>query len=92
MSDEKFDRNNFDAQVNDLRKQISDLLHRLDTAVGKEAEALRPKLKVAQERLHELTQTSAEAWKDLKPGLEKAWDEIHKSVKEAAAKFRARPK
>jgi len=47
-------------------------------------------LKAAQERLHELKHTSAEAWEDLKPGLERAWDELHKSFNQAAARFKSR--
>jgi regulator of replication initiation timing len=93
MSEHRFDRKKFDEQLNELRAQISDLLKRLDTAVGKEAEALRPKLKAAQERLRELKETSAEAWQaDLRPGLEKAWEELHKSLNQAAARFKTRPK
>ena len=71
-----------------LRAQIAELLKKLETAVGKEAEALRPKLKAAQEKLHELRGTSAEAWGDLKPGLQKAWEELYKSVNQAASRFK----
>ena len=81
----------FEEQLNELRAQIADLLRKLDTAVGKEAEALRPKLRAAQERFNELRKTSAEAWKaDVKPGLGKAWDELQKSLNQAAARFKNR--
>ena len=90
---EKFDRKKFEDQINELRTHISELLRKLDTAVGKEAEALRPKLKAAQERLRALRQTSGEAWQaDLKPGLEKAWEELHKSLNQAASRFKTRAK
>jgi ElaB/YqjD/DUF883 family membrane-anchored ribosome-binding protein len=90
---EKFDRKKFEDQINELRTHISELLRKLDTAVGKEAEALRPKLKAAQKRLRELRQTSGEAWQaDLKPGLEKAWEELHKSLNQAASRFKTRAK
>ena len=89
---EQFDRKKLDQQLDELRAQISDLLKKLDTAVGKEAEALRPKLKAAQEKLQELKETSAVAWGDLKPGLERAWDELHKSLNQAASRFKTRPK
>jgi len=90
---EKFDRKKFEDQINELRTHISELLRKLDTAVGKEAEALRPKLKAAQKRLRELRQKSGEAWQaDLKPGLEKAWEELHKSLNQAASRFKTRAK
>jgi uncharacterized protein involved in exopolysaccharide biosynthesis len=93
MTDKKFDRKTIEAQLNELRIQIGEIVTRLETAVGKEAEALRPKLKVAQEKLHELKETSAEAWQaDVKPGLDKAWDELHRSLSQAAARFKSRPK
>ena len=88
MTDPKFDRKTLEAQLDELRKQIGDLVNKMETAVGKEAEALRPKLLAAQERLQELKQTSAEAWQDLKPGLERAWDELHKSLNQAASRFK----
>ena len=92
MADEKSHWANLEAQINDLRTQVVELLRKLETAVGKEAEALRPKLKAAQEKLNELKGTSAEAWEDLKPGVKKAWEELHKSVNQAASRFKTRPK
>jgi ElaB/YqjD/DUF883 family membrane-anchored ribosome-binding protein len=92
MSDQS-NRKTLDEQINELRAQIGELLRKLDAAVGKEAEALRPKLKAAQEKLRELKQTSAEAWQaDLQPGLEKAWEELHKSLNQAASRFKTRTK
>ena len=85
---EKFDKKTLEQQLQELREHIADLVNRLETAVGKEADALRPKLKAAQEKLYELKQTSAEAWGDLKPGLEKAWDELQKSLSQAASRFK----
>ena len=91
MSDEKSNRKSLEDQLHELRVQIADLLRKLDTAVGKEAEALKPKLKAAQERFNELRKTSAEAWKaDVRPGLGKAWDELQKSLNQAAARFKKR--
>jgi len=91
MADEN--RKTIDAQLDELRVQIRELLRKLDAAVGKEAEALRPRLRAAQEKLHELKQTSAEAWQaDVKPGLEKAWEELNKSLNQAASRFKARHK
>ena len=78
--------------LNELAAQVRELLSKLENAVGKEAEALRPKLKAAQEKLHELKQTGAEAWEDLKPGLHKAWEELHKSLNQAASRFKTRSK
>jgi uncharacterized protein involved in exopolysaccharide biosynthesis len=92
MSADRFDRKTIDEQLNELRAHISDLLRRLETAVGAEAEALRPKLKAAQKRLHELQQTSAEAWQDLRPGLQRAWEEVQKSLNQAASRFKDRQK
>jgi hypothetical protein len=92
MADNKFDRTKLEAQLNELRAHIKELLRKLETAVGKEAEALRPKLKAAQDRLHELKESSAEAWDDLKPGLQKAWEELHKSLNQAGSRFKTRPK
>ncbi len=92
MTDETSDRKKIETQLHDLGKQIRELVSSLETAAGKEAEALRPKLKAAQEQLRELKQSSAEAWEDLKPGLEKAWEELYKSVNQAASRFKPRPK
>src|ERR1044071_324996 len=93
MPNDKFDWKYIDAQISELRVQIRDLVHKLDTAVGKEAEALRPKLKAAQEKMQELRQSGAEAWKsDVRPGLAKAWDELHQSLNQAASRFKNRPK
>ena len=92
MADETSDRKKIETQLHDLGRQIRELVGSLETAAGKEAEALRPKLKAAQEQLSELKQTSAVAWEDLKPGLEKAWEELHKSVNLAASRFKTPPK
>ena len=89
---ERFDRKKFEAQLDELRQQIREIVDKVETAVGREAEALRPKLKAAEDRLRELKQAGTEAWGDLKPGLGKAWDELHKSLNQAAARFKSRPK
>ena len=90
MGDDKRNPRTLEEQLAELGAQISELMRKLETAAEKEAEALRPRLKAAQERLHELRQTSAEAWEDLKPGIEKAWDELQKSLHQAAARFKSR--
>jgi hypothetical protein len=91
MSDENPNRVKFEEQLNELRIQISELLKSLDTAVGKEAEAMKPKLKAAQERFNDMTKKSAEAWTaDVKPGLAKAWDELQRSLNQAALRFKNR--
>jgi predicted nuclease with TOPRIM domain len=89
MPDEK-SRKPIDLQIDDLRAQIRDLLKKLETAMDNEVDALRPRLKAAQLELQELQQKSIDAWGDLKPGLEKAWDELHKSLNQAASRFRNR--
>ena len=91
MAEQRSDRKTFEEQLDELRKQIGDLVNKLETAVDREAEALRPKLKVAQEKLHELKNASSEAWDDLKPGLKRAWEEMHKSLNQAASRFKSRP-
>jgi hypothetical protein len=74
-----------------LEAYIKDLLaRRLETAADREAEALRPKLRAAQERLEELRAVSAEAWQDLKPGLQKAWEEMYLSLNQASSKFKTK--
>ena len=90
MADDKQNRSKLEEQLAELGAQISELMRKLETAAGKEAEALRPKLKAAQEKLHELRQNSAEAWEDLKPGMKKAWDELQKSFNQAATRFKSR--
>jgi uncharacterized alpha-E superfamily protein len=90
MADDKRNPRTLEEQLAELGAQIRELMRKLETAAEKEAEALRPKLKAAQERLHELKQTSAEAWEDLKPGMKKAWDELQKSFNQAAARFKSR--
>jgi predicted nucleic acid-binding Zn-ribbon protein len=86
------DRKTLEAQIDELKEQIRELLNRLETAGRQEAEALRPKLKTLQETMRELQKTSAEAWQDMKPGLARAWDELQKSVNQAAARFKNRGK
>jgi chromosome segregation ATPase len=88
MPDEQSYRKKMESQLNDLGAQIHDLLNKVGTEVDKEVEALRPKLRAAQDKLDELKHTSVEAWGDLKPGLEKAWAELQKSFSQAAARFR----
>ena len=78
-----------ETQLNELGAQIQELLSRVGKEVDKEIDALRPKLKVAQEKLDELKQASSEAWGDLRPGFEKAWSELQKSVGQAAARFKS---
>jgi len=90
MADDKRNPTKLEEQLAELGAQISELMRKLETAAEKEAEALRPKLKAAQERLHELAHTSAEAWEDLKPGMKKAWDELQKSFNQAATRFKSR--
>jgi ElaB/YqjD/DUF883 family membrane-anchored ribosome-binding protein len=92
MPEKYFDRKKIEAQLNELSRHIHELVTKLETAAEKEAEALRPKLKAAQERLQELKENSREAWGDLKPGLAKAWDELHASLNQAASRFKNRPK
>jgi predicted nuclease with TOPRIM domain len=92
MTDQRSDRTNVKSKLDDCREQIAELSQKLKTAAGTEAEALRPKLKAAQEHLRELKETSAEAWEDLKPGLRKAWGELHDSLSQATSRFKARPK
>ena len=81
-----------DQRLNELRAQITKLLRRMETAVGTEADALRPKLQSAQGKLRELQESTAEAWDDLKPGLKKSWEELHNSLNQAASRFKTRPK
>jgi ElaB/YqjD/DUF883 family membrane-anchored ribosome-binding protein len=92
MSDSKFDRKTFEAQLQQLSATIAELVTKLETAVGREAEALRPKLKAAQEQLRDLKERSGEAWGELKPGMKRAWDELSTSLNQAATRFKNRPK
>ena len=92
MTGEPSDRKNVEDRLSELRAQIRGLLRKLEAAVGPEAAALRPKLEDAQNKLHELKGTTAEAWDDLKPGLRKAWEELQNSLKQAASRFKTRPK
>jgi ElaB/YqjD/DUF883 family membrane-anchored ribosome-binding protein len=88
MADEQNYRKKMESQLNDLGAQIHDLLNKVGAGVDKEVEALRPKLKAAQEKLDQLKHTGVEAWGDLKPGLEKAWAELQKSFGQAASRFK----
>jgi len=88
MADDESYAKKMEAQLNELRAEIADLKQKLETAIDKEKEALRPRLKAAREKLDEVAKTSAEAWGDLKPGLERAWAEVQKSFNEAASRFK----
>ena len=67
MTDEESYQKKMEAQFNQLRAQITELLGKLEAGVDEQVEALRPKLKASLEKLDELTETSADAWGDLKP-------------------------
>ena len=82
----------FEAQMNQLKAEIAEIVRKIETGVEQEVEALKPKLKAAQQKLEELGHTSKEAWGDLKPGLQRAWTELHKSLNDATAKFKEGPK
>ena len=75
-------------QLQQLREEIADLLRRLESGIDKEMEVLGPRLKAARQKLDELSETSKEAWGDLKPGLERAWTEVQKSLNDAASRFK----
>jgi hypothetical protein len=92
MTDKKFDWSRVETQIQELQAEIRDVLKRMESAVGKEAETLKPRLKAAQEKLQELRETTAEAWGDLKPGLQKAWAELQASFGQAASRFKTPPK
>jgi len=78
----------FEAQLNQLKAEIAEMARKMESGIEKEVEALKPRLKAAREKLDELSHTSKEAWGDLKPGLERAWAELHKSLNDAAARFK----
>ena len=54
MADEQSYKKKMESQLNELGAQIQELLHKVGSEVDKEVEALRPKLKAAQEKLDEL--------------------------------------
>jgi hypothetical protein len=91
MSDDKQNPRTLEHQFAELGRHMDELIHKLETATKKEAEAIRPKLKAVQDRLHEFRQNSGEAWEDLKPGMKKAWDELQKSFSQAATRFKSPP-
>ena len=54
----------------------------------KEVEDLRCKQLAAQQKLHEMKESSGDAWEDLKVGVEGAWDSLSEGVKKAASRFK----
>jgi len=54
----------------------------------KEVEDLRCKQLAAQKKLHEVKESSGDAWEDLKEGVEGAWDSLSTGVKKAASRFK----
>ena len=54
----------------------------------KEVEDLRCKQLAAQQKLHEMKESSGDAWEDLKGGIELAWTALADAVKTAASRFK----
>lgn len=80
-----------DARLRRLAAEITELVEELKRKAGKEAEALRPRLREAENKLRELKDSGGEAWEDLKPGMKKAWEELRQSLAQAASRFRSNP-
>ena len=48
---------------------------------------LEIKRDAARAKLAEVSQSSAEAWKDVQKGAQSAWDELDKAFRDASEKF-----
>ncbi len=48
---------------------------------------LETKRDAARAKLTEVSQSSAEAWKDVQKGAQSAWDEVDKAFRDASQEF-----
>lgn len=54
----------------------------------KQIEALKAKREEFKLKLGELSQTSEDAWDDLKSGMDLAWDALNEALRSATARFK----
>ena len=51
------------------------------------ATTLRSQLTTARKKLHQLKQSTDEAWRELRPAVERSWADLRQSMKKAKTKF-----
>lgn len=76
-----------DANIEKLRIQGKDLANDAKTNWELKMAALDEKRKLAKERLMEIGESSAMAWREVEAGVKSAWEELSKAFQEASNEF-----
>jgi hypothetical protein len=76
-----------DAEIVKLREKGRDLKDEAKVNWDQKMAALGTKRDAARAKLTEVSQASAEAWKDVQKGAQSAWDELDKAFRDASREF-----
>jgi TolA-binding protein len=76
-----------DGEIATLREKGSELKDDAKADWERKMADLETKREAARAKLDEVSQSSAEAWKDLQKGAQAAWDDLDKAFHEAASEF-----
>jgi len=76
-----------DVEIVKLRDKGRELKDQAKTHWDKKMAKLKTKRDAASAKLGEVSQSTAEAWKDVRKGALAAWDELDKSFRDAAKEF-----
>jgi len=90
---EEFEKNldarlkEFDAEIAKLREKGRELEDEAKAKWEQKMAELETKRDAARDKLAEVGQSSAKAWKDVQKGAQSAWDELEKSFRDASHEF-----
>jgi TolA-binding protein len=76
-----------DAEIAKLREKGRDLADQAKANWDRKLAELETKRDAGRARLAEVSNSSAEAWKDIHKGTQSAWDELDKAVLDASREF-----
>ena len=76
-----------DAKIAKLREKSGDLKDQAKADWDQKMAELETKRETARAKLAEVSQSSAEAWKDVQQGAQSAWDALDKAFREASQEF-----
>ena len=76
-----------DAEIVVLREKSRDLKDDAKVKWDQKLAELEAKRDAARSKLTEVTESSAEAWKDIQKGAEAAWNDLDKAFQEASREF-----
>ena len=78
----------WDAKILQLEAKAEQAEAQIKIHYYEQLESLRAKQTTVRGKLHELKQSSGEAWETIKVGLENAWEDLKGGLTNAAAKFK----